>query len=96
MSYAWARARRGCCSRPTRLLPKPRRAFGVVIKLAAFPAGATLDSVEPQVVERLGLFSALVTLLFGVGMALGFLPYRLTRERHAAIVHKLRQVRDSA
>ncbi len=69
---------------------------GVVIKLAAFPAGATLGSVEPQVVERLGLFSALVTLLFGVGMALGFLPYRLTRERHAAIVHKLRQVRDSA
>lgn len=69
---------------------------GFVIKLAAFPPGATLGSVDPQVVDRLGLFSALVTLLFGVGMVLGFLPYRLTRERHAAIVHELRQVRESA
>ena len=69
---------------------------GFVIKLAAFPAGATLGSVAPEVVHRLGLFSALVTLLFGVGMVLGFLPYRLSRERHAAIVHELRQLRESA
>ena len=69
---------------------------GFVIKLSAFPAGATLSSVDPRVVDRLGLFSALVTLLFGVGMVLGFLPYRLSRERHAAIVHELRQLRESA
>ena len=69
---------------------------GFVIKLAAFPAGATLGSVAPEVVQRLGLFSALVTLLFGVGMVLGFLPYRLSRERHAAIVNELRQLRESA
>ena len=69
---------------------------GLVIKLAAFPANATTSSVDPQVVHNLGLFTALITLLFGVGMVLGFLPHRLTRERHDAIIEELQRVRDSA
>ena len=69
---------------------------GFVIKLAAFPANATPGSVDPQVVHNLGLFTALITLLFGVGMVLGFLPHQLTRERHAAIMEELQQVRESA
>jgi len=69
---------------------------GFVIKLAAFPANATTGSVEPQVVHNLGLFTALITLLFGVGMVLGFLPHRLTRERHEAIIEELQRVRESA
>ncbi len=69
---------------------------GFVIKLAAFPANATPGSVDPQVVHNLGLFTALITLLFGVGMVLGFLPHQLTRERHEAIMEELQQVRASA
>jgi GPH family glycoside/pentoside/hexuronide:cation symporter len=69
---------------------------GFVIKLAAFPANATPGSIDPQVVHNLGLFTALITLLFGVGMVLGFRPYQLTRERHEAIMEELQQVRASA
>lgn len=68
---------------------------GFVIKLAAFPTNATPGSVDPQVVHNLGLFTALVTLLFGVGMVLGFRPYQLTRERHGAIMQELQQARES-
>ena len=69
---------------------------GFVIKLAAFPASATPGGVDPHVIQNLGLFTALLTLCFGVGMVLCFRPYQLTRKRHEAIMEELQQVRASA
>ena len=69
---------------------------GMVVKLSEFPVGATPGGVDPNVIYSLGLFTAVVNLLFGVAMMLAFRPYQLTREHHNAIMEELQQARESA
>lgn len=66
---------------------------GVIIDLIAFPAGATLGSVDPGTIWWLGFAEGPGTSVFTIIGVLFYMRYRINRARHAEIMEALAKKR---
>ena len=66
---------------------------GAILDLIAFPRGAEVGSVPPEVIFNLGLAQGPLTSIFTLAGLLLYMTYRLDRRRHSDIVAELEQRR---